>query len=96
MWLAALNGNEDVMQVLLDCQRVDATSRSKTGRTALWRASSNGHLAAVKLLLGKGVDPNLPDNDGVTPLSEASKNGHDAVVQALVEKGANIGAIYQC
>jgi len=35
-----------------------------------------GHLDIVKLLLERGVDPNVQDHDGETPLHYAARRGH--------------------
>jgi ankyrin repeat protein len=81
--LAARDGHETVVKLLLAKEGVDPDSRdSKYGQTPLSWAAENGHEAVVKLMLAKdGVDTNLKDNDGRTPLSWAASNGHDAVVK---------------
>jgi len=60
---------------------------------SLCRASENGHLEVVKLLVEKGADIHA-DND--YSLKWASGNGHLEVVKLLVEKGANIHANNDC
>jgi ankyrin repeat protein len=52
-------------------------------------ASNNGHVDVVKLLLEKGADWTVPNNDGWMPLNCASNNGHVDVVKLLFEKGAD-------
>jgi len=64
--------------------------------TPLINAVKNGRSAAVTLLLDKGADPTLADQDGSTPLHylalswnpEAMEN----TIPLLLEKGANIDA----
>ncbi|RYP54117.1 hypothetical protein DL770_010970 [Monosporascus sp. CRB-9-2] len=55
------------------------------------RASNNGHLEVVKLLLDKGPEVDVKDKyGGQTPLSWAARNGHKEIVQLLLDKGAEI------
>jgi len=44
---------------------------NKYGASPLMAASTNGHIPIVKLLLSKGADVNLAQNDGYTPLMAA-------------------------
>lgn len=54
-------------------------------------AAANGHLEAVKLLLERGADPNLPE-EGIAPqghaLYSAAANGHYDIATLLLEHGA--------
>ncbi|CZR67067.1 uncharacterized protein PAC_16966 [Phialocephala subalpina] len=65
-------------------------SEDRYGRTPLYRASMNGHIEVVKLLLEKGANVNAAIEDGSTPLHRASMNGHLESVKLLLEKGANV------
>ncbi|XP_068241954.1 mitochondrial disaggregase-like isoform X1 [Palaemon carinicauda] len=58
--LAAMVGNVDRLKEFID--KVDVNCRHPYGWTALHAAAMNGRAAAVKFLLDKGADPNLPDN----------------------------------
>ena len=55
-------------------------------------AATNGHLAAVRLLLERGADPNVPE-PGIAPfggaLRSAAGDGHLEIVRLLLEHGAN-------
>jgi ankyrin repeat protein len=57
----------------------------------LKNAAARGHIEIVKLLLGRGADPNLPE-EGIAPhghaLYSAVYNGHYDVAKLLLEKGA--------
>ncbi|KAK8013197.1 ankyrin repeat protein [Apiospora marii] len=58
------------------------------GWTPLHAASSGGNLRTVQLLLDKGADRNVADDNGQLPWDIASCNGHEKVV-SLLKKGAN-------
>lgn len=60
------------------------------GQTPLSIACKQGHLKAVKLLLGSGSDSNHQDESGVTPIALAAENGHVKVVDCLVNAHANV------
>ncbi|KAK1991098.1 putative histone-lysine N-methyltransferase, H3 lysine-9 specific, partial [Colletotrichum falcatum] len=51
---------------------------------------SNGYLEVVKLLVDKGADVTVSNENGWTPLNAASSNGYLEVVKLLVDKGADI------
>jgi hypothetical protein len=56
---------------------------------ALLRASRQGNVQALKLMLAAGIPPNIKDAaHGESPLLEGAKNGQLQVVQTLLEKGA--------
>ena len=86
--LAAKNGHEAVVKLLLETGKVDANSTDFVDRTPLNMAAENGHEAVVKLLLKTGkVDTNSTDLVDRTPISQAAKNGYEAVVKLLLETG---------
>lgn len=60
------------------------------GRTALHRASLNGHLEVVKNLLGAKASLNAVDCDGGTALMAAAQSGMSDIVKTLVNSGADI------
>jgi ankyrin repeat protein len=86
--LAAENGHEDVVSVLLLNDSVNINNKDiRYLRTPLSWAAGNGHYGVVKLLLAKSeVEPDSKDSGGRTPLSWAAANGHDSVVKFLLTK----------
>ncbi|KAH7053483.1 ankyrin repeat-containing domain protein [Macrophomina phaseolina] len=85
--LAAGNGHEGMVKLLLGNDGVDPDSKDNIERTPLSWAAGNGHEGVVKLLLANdGVDPNSENNLGWTPLSWAVKKGCEAVVELLLAK----------
>jgi ankyrin repeat protein len=71
---------------------VDAT-RGAGGRTGLMRASENGHLRAVELLLGSGAQVSQKGGrTGRPALLRACGNGHFDVAKILVDHGADVNS----
>ncbi|KAI9765967.1 MAG: hypothetical protein M1840_006974 [Geoglossum simile] len=88
LWLAADNGYEAIVKLLLDSGKVDVNSRNNRGLTPLSWAAENGHEAIVKQLLDSGeVDVNSKNNRGQTLLWWAAENGQKAIVKLLVNSG---------
>lgn len=50
---------------------------------------AEGDVAAVKALIGKGVDVNYRGTHGNTPLGYSAYNGHDGLVRLLLDAGAD-------
>lgn len=74
----------------------------KKGATPFWRAAASSDVAAMRLLVERGANPNTPSAEGVTPLmvaaglgwgANASRNAPDswlAAVEYCVELGADV------
>lgn len=58
--------------------------------TPLMGAASEGQLSVVRMLLDKGADVNLVQEDGETALMYAAAGGHLDVVEVLLDAGADI------
>jgi ankyrin repeat protein len=54
----------------------------------LFHAAENGNHQKVQVLLDKGVDIHLQDEDNRTPLHLAAWRGHLETVQLLLQEGA--------
>jgi ankyrin repeat protein len=90
--LAAENGHEGVVKLLLDTGKVDIDIESKdsNSRSPLSYAAENGHEGVIKLLLDTGkvdIDIESKDSFGRSPLSYAAENGHEGVVKLLLDTG---------
>lgn len=57
-------------------------------KTALHFACENGSDNIVNLLIAKGADVNVPDEDNISPLYIASSKGHINLVRTLLNNGA--------
>jgi len=90
--IAALNGYEDIVQLLIDAGcSLDCVNYDKD--TPLLDAVDNGHLAVVKLLLAAGVNPRKPNAYGEEPLDRVTDDTDNAeeIRQALTEAKQRMG-----
>jgi len=86
--LAAQNGHEGVVEILLRHAEVNPDKPDNYGHTPLSHAARGGHEEVVKVLLERGeVNPDRPDNYGDTPLLHAARGGYERVVTVLLERG---------
>lgn len=86
--LAAQNGHERVVRLLLATKQVDPDFKDQIYQmTPLSWAAAKGYTAVVRLLLAtEGVDPDSKNRVGRTPLSHAAENGHVEVVKLLLAR----------
>jgi len=83
--LAAEDGHEGVVKLLLRRSDVKPDAADGYGRTPLLLASSKGREEVVKLLLEQGdVSIDKPDKSGQTPLLAAAEGGSERVVALLL------------
>ncbi|KAH8059712.1 hypothetical protein JL722_5344 [Aureococcus anophagefferens] len=89
VFLAALGGSADVLNVLLA-----APGASVSGPRAqyVFAAAQFGYADALAALIAAGADPNaVPlDNKGTTPVSVAARHGDAATLKVLVDAGADV------
>ncbi len=94
---AAQAGSADIVELLLK-KDARVNQQSTRGLSALAFACYGHYVEGkyhkpdaevVKLLLGKGADPNLSANDGVLPLHWAAQAGSADIVELLLKKGAD-------
>ena len=70
---------------------VSLTTKKKVHcATALWAASTGGHLEIVEYLVAHGANVNKPTLTQSTPLRGASFHGHLKVMKYLLDQGADI------
>jgi ankyrin repeat protein len=85
--IAAENGREVVVKLLLGRDDVELNSKDSYEQTPLSLAARSGKEAVVKLLLARDdVDLNSKDLDGQMPLSLAARSGEEAVVKLLLTR----------
>jgi ankyrin repeat protein len=84
--LAAAQGMEEMVKILLAHPGIDVNSRDKSGETPLQAAAYNGYMEILVLLLARAdIDLALRLSYGVTPLYLAAKNGHEELVDVLLD-----------
>jgi ankyrin repeat protein len=90
--LAAREGHEDVLKLLLD-GRAGVNKLDKDNYSPLHFAGIDGHVAAAKTLLGRGAFLEARTKEGaLTPLHLAVKSGSLDHVQLLLEHGSDMKA----
>jgi hypothetical protein len=85
LFVAAHEGNFEVVQLLLSCKDVAVDQADSEGATPLYAASRQGNDDIVRLLLARSdVNVNQAAHDGSTPLFSAVHNGRVAIVRQLL------------
>jgi len=93
LWAAAATGDLDaVNQRLAAGADVNAKAPS-IGLTPLMVASLAGQTEAAELLLEKGADPDIKNNEGNTTLHMAAFFGHVEIVEALAAAEADLKSV---
>nr|XP_014289238.1 ankyrin-3-like [Halyomorpha halys] len=86
---AALNGNLEIILMLLRKDRRLGSSVNSNEETALFLAAREGHTEVVSLLLQYGVDGLRPDLKERTALHRTAIRGHLEIVKLLRQHRAN-------
>jgi ankyrin repeat protein len=85
--LAAKEGHEARVKLLLETGKVNIGLKDKDGRTPMSWAAEGGHEAVVKLLLEQyEIRYDSKDNGDQMPQSQAAEGGREAVVELLVKR----------
>ncbi|VEN46065.1 unnamed protein product [Callosobruchus maculatus] len=83
---------DESLTILKEATKRDCNSRDEQGMTPTLYAAFHGKLDALRLLCGRGGDPDKADLFGNTALHLAAAQGHKNIVTFLVNFGANIYA----
>jgi cytohesin len=93
LFSAVITGDlDEVKQIVIDCgvnPNIKGPNPNPLGFTPLHYAAMYGRHEIAELLLERGADPNIQDNDGDTPLHLAAANGYSEIVKLLLEHGAD-------
>lgn len=90
--MAALGGDVDAVESLLDGRLEVDARHSCGGFTALQAAAAAGHNEVVELLLGRGAQVDVRSSHGLTALHVAVAEGRTYVMELLLNSGANVNA----
>ncbi|RZC31847.1 Ankryin repeat domain containing protein, partial [Asbolus verrucosus] len=81
---------DGMLDVLKEATKRDCNGQDEQGMTPTLYAAFYGNLEALRLLCGRGGDPDKADLFGNTALHLAAAQGHKHIVTFLVNFGANI------
>ncbi|KAM6514315.1 hypothetical protein FALCPG4_015465 [Fusarium falciforme] len=88
LWIAAFNGQTEVVSILVRGLHVDINSLSASGQSPIFWPSAYGYEGVVNILVSVGVKSHFIDADGRTAASMARQNGHEKIVRILDPQSA--------
>ena len=89
LYLAASNGCEKIVELLLNVEAIEINAQDDDGDTPLFVAAKMGHHNVVKMLLEKeNIEVNLANWEGDTPLSVAADERNGKIVHLLLRTEA--------
>lgn len=83
LYSAAMNGREDILQLLLKKSKGEINSKNNEGKTAVIIAAEYGYSMIVEILLRNGADSEIKSNEGKTALDYAKKWKHKEIINLL-------------
>lgn len=88
--LAVATGSIDIVQHLVEIDKVELRIRDSRGHSALDVAAAHGRETIIEYLISHKMDPmqTIP-RSGMTPLHIAAANGHVKVVNVLLRHGCD-------
>ncbi|XP_048253945.1 ankyrin repeat domain-containing protein 50-like, partial [Haliotis rufescens] len=81
--LACIGGNVAIVKYILSQNFVDINSRGKIGRTPVMVAAAEGHIDLCYLLISKGSDLSVVDDNGCTILHVACYHGQVEIINLV-------------
>ncbi|XP_050346315.1 pre-mRNA splicing regulator USH1G [Nymphalis io] len=84
---------DGLLEVLREATRKECNNKDESGMTPTLWAAFEGHIEALRLLCGRGGEPDKADYFGNTALHLAAARGHKECVTFLVNFGANVYSI---
>jgi ankyrin repeat protein len=94
--LAATNGFDEICRMLIEVDHTLMSRADRTGWSALHYAASEKRISTAMLLVRKGHDPNIRNDEGSTPLHYAIRIGPrhqtEDLLDLLEDHGADLDA----
>ncbi|CAN6338843.1 unnamed protein product [Urochloa humidicola] len=90
---AAAKGHLEVCRFLVEESGVPVNSTSTDGSTPLHFAGIEGGESVLRYLVGRGVDPAMPNLAGRTPLHDATLQGNCEAVRVLLSMGVDVDVL---
>jgi len=87
---ALRGGHNEISAALLDAG-VHPDAWGEDERTPIFAAVEAGNVAGVELMVSRGADLGVTDNEDYAALDRALETGHCAVVERLLDAGADTG-----
>ncbi|TFY64411.1 hypothetical protein EVJ58_g2638 [Rhodofomes roseus] len=80
----AIAGNTPALRAFLDANPgVDVNAKDENGYTPLHLACDRGRAEVVRLLLERGANPSIKDDDDLTAKELAEVSGHDEIIELI-------------
>lgn len=86
--LSKMNENSDMFEKVMIEYTLEKGNENARGFYPLHYAARHGDTHAVKLLVNRGYDVNIPDGDGYTPLMLAARENNGQMCELLISCGS--------
>nr|GEU82532.1 hypothetical protein [Tanacetum cinerariifolium] len=86
--LSKMNENSDMFEKVMIEYTLEKGNENARGFYPLHYAARHGDTHAVKMLVNRGYDVNIPDGDGYTPLMLAARENNGKMCELLISCGS--------
>ena len=85
LWMASTAG-DDILAMFLERKDIEINGQSRRSETPLYQAIQRKRLAAARMLLAAGANPNIPAHETKTALSWAAAQGSEESLGLLLQQ----------